>query len=209
MSNYERSHEGPGGISSLPPTIGSPARPYAPQVPQYPAAPVYSAMPQYPAFPAFPKRTGVLRGLAGLLGLGTEGAGFWSQPWFPYAALGALGAGIYFLVKSKGGEGVPTDVLFKNPHRSAPPEDAPTVVHSMYAMMVRSAEANGKSSKAVKWAQGTGGENVWMVGDADGDRGDIVMKPKGDHWQGYHRTGMGDRKLDGKDAADMARDFFE
>ena len=103
MSNYERSNEGPGGISSLPATIGSPARPYAPQVPQYPAAPVYSAMPQYPAFPAFPKRTGVLRGLAGLFGLGTEGTSFWSQPWFPYAALGALGVGIYWLVKSKGG----------------------------------------------------------------------------------------------------------
>jgi hypothetical protein len=170
-------------------------------------------MPQYPAMPAmpaFPARKGVLRGLAGLLGLGTEGGtSVWSQPWFPYAALGALGVGIYFIIRSKGHEGVPTDVLFRNPSRSAPPEDAPTVVQSMYAMMIRSAEANGKSSKAVKWAHGSGEDNVWMVGDADGDRGDIVMKPKGDHWQAFHRTGMGDRKMDGKEAADMARDFFE
>jgi hypothetical protein len=113
MSNYEHSNQGPGGISNLPPTIGSPARPYAPAYPAMPAMPQYPVM---PAIPQYPARKGVLRGLAGLLGLGVDdGTSIWSRPWFPYAALGALGVGIYFLVRSKGREKVPTDVLFRNP----------------------------------------------------------------------------------------------
>jgi hypothetical protein len=149
-------------------------------------------------------------GFLGLLGLGVEnGTSIWSRPWFPYAALGALGVGIYFLIRSRGREGVPTDVLFRNPSRSEPPEDAPLVVQSMYSMMVRSAKANGMSGKSVSWDHGTGSGNVWILTDADGDRGSIVMKPKGNHWQAFHRTGMGDRKLEGGEAADMGRDFFD
>lgn len=206
MDNYERSNQGPGGIATLPPTIGSPARSYMPAYPTQPAIPQY---PMYSAMPAFPARKGVLQGLAGLLGLGTDdGTSIWSQPWFPYAALGALGVGIFLLMRSKSREGIPTDVLFRNPSRSAPPAESPQVLRSMYNMMVRSAHDHDMSRKSVRWSQGSGTENIWMIGDANGDRGDIVLKPKGDHWQAYHRTGHGDRKLEAREATDLAHDFF-
>jgi hypothetical protein len=171
----------------------------------YPLAP---ARPYMPAISRYPVRR---RGLRGLFGLGTDISEITSQPWFPYAMLGALGIGIYLIVKAKRGEGVPTDVLFRNPERSGSgrhgvPEDAPTVVQSMYAMMARSAEANGVSLSSIEWKQAG---NTWSLGDAKGDLGHIVMRPKGDHWQAAHKTGMGERSITGKDAADMARDFFE
>ena len=212
MSNYERSNQGPGGISNLPPTIGSPVRNPGVGVPNAPKFPLAPARPYMPAIPQMPQRPGMMRGLMGLFGLGTDdGTSIWSKPWFPYAALGALGVGIYLLIKSKGHEGVPTDVLFRNPDnsgsgRSGVPEDAPTVVQSMYAMMARNAESNGVSLSRIGWKHAG---NTWSLGDTQGDRGHIVMKPKGDHWQAFHKTGMGERSITGKDAADMARDFFD
>lgn len=203
MSNYMRSNEGPGNIGALNPTIGYPQQPAMPQYNPYPTPP---SMPQYPVMPVYPKSG--LRGLMGLLGLGTDDTTpIWQRPWFPYVALGALGLGIYYVMRSKGG-GIPDESLFRNPSHGAPPKDAPQVVQSLYNLMVRSAEDNGESARAVEWAKQNGG-GTWMLGDAKGRYGHIVVKPKGKIWQPYHRTAHGDRKLDARQAADMARDFFD
>ncbi len=204
MSDYIRSNMGPGNIGALNPTIGypqqQPAMPAQPAMPQYP---MYQSM---PTFPSYPRRGG---GLRGLLGLGTDGTTpFWQRAWFPYAALGALGLGIFWVMRSKGG-GIPDESLFRNPSRGAPPADAPQVVQSIYNLMVRSAEDNGESAHAVEWAKQNGAGGTWMIGDAKGRYGHIVVKPRGKIWQPYHRTAHGDRKLDARQAADMARDFFD
>jgi hypothetical protein len=202
MSDYIRSNKGPGNIGALNPTIGYPQQPAAPRYSPYPAAPT----PVMSTFPVYPKRGG-LRGLMGLFGLGTEGTTpVWQRTWFPYAALGALGLGIFWVMRSKGG--IPDESLFRNPSRGTPPDDAPQVVASLYSLMVRSAEDNGESARSVEWAKENGG-GVWMVGDAKGRYGHIVVKPKGEIWTPYHRTAHGDRKLDARQAADLARDFFD
>ena len=211
MSNYIRSNKGPGNIGALNPTIGYPQQqptgpqynpyPAPPSMPQYPA---YPAMPAMPVMPAYPRRGG-FRGLLGLFGLGTEGSTpVWQRPWFPYAALAALGGVIYFVMRSKGG-GLPEDALFRNPSRGAPPDDAPKMVQATYSLMTRSAEENGESVRSVEWSKSG---STWMIGDAKGRFGHIVTKPSGNIWVAYHRTGHGDRKLQPEEAANMARDFF-
>lgn len=209
MSNYSRSNQGAANIGALNPTIGYPQQPAQPAMPQYPAYPAQPAMPQYPAYPAMPQYPAYpKRGLRGLFGLGTDGVSFWQQPWFPYAALGALGLGIFWLMRSKGG-GVPEDVLFRNPSSGAPPSDAPQIVQSIYNLMVQSAKDCGESAKSVEWTKGSGTGSVWKIGDSKGRYGHMVFKPNGKIWQAYHRTGHGDRKLDAIQGADMARDFFD
>lgn len=207
MSNYTRSNQGAANIGALNPTIGWPQQPAVPQAPQYPAYPVQPAIPQYPVmpqYPMYPKRGSGLRGLLGLFGLGTDGTPVWQRPWFPYAMLGALGVGIYFIARSRGGN-LPEDVLFRNPSTGAPPEDAPTMVQATYNLMTRSAEDNGESARSVEWSH-TG--NTWMIGDTKGRYGHIVTKPSGKIWVAYHRTSSGDKKLQPSEAADLARDFF-
>lgn len=211
MSDYIRSNKGPGNIGALNPTIGYPQQPVQPAMPQYNPYPTPPSMPQYPAMPAMPAypRAG---GIRGLFGLGTDGTTpFWQRPWFPYAALGAIGLGVFWLMRSKDG-GIPDESLFRNPSRGTPPADAPQVVQSLYNLMAKSAEDNGESAHSVEWAKqnGHGGQGgTWMIGDSKGRYGHIVVKPKGKIWQPYHRTGHGDRKLDARQAADMARDFFD
>lgn len=212
MDGYTRTTFGPGGIASLSPTIGMTSR--APTIgAEDRGMPIAPAFPMQPAFPVKPAKP-VLSGLLGLLGLG-NGNGtttpIWQQAWFPYAALGALGVGLYFVIRSKQRESMSMERLFENPDQSGSgrrgvPDDAPTVVQSLFNLMSRSADANGVSVSRIAWSQDG---NNWSIGDGQGELGDIVVRPKGDHWVAYHRTAMGDRKLSAREGADMARDFFE